>query len=66
MLSYQFVFFLFPVICQFSKIAFFKKGVQNFGFSLFGVLSLNFENSLSLGLLKHYKIGFQQFVVFCC
>ena len=40
------VFLLFPIIWQFSKNSFFKKGVQKLGFSMFGVLSLNFENSL--------------------
>ena len=61
----------FCVFCpQFSgnflKIAFFKKRVQKLGFPIFSVLSLNFENSLFLGLLKHYKNGgFQQIFVFC-
>ena len=36
-------------------MAFFKKKVQKLGFSIFSVLSLNFENSLFGGLLKHYK-----------
>ena len=40
------VSFLCPIIWQFSKIAFFKKRVQKLGFSIFSVLSLNFENSL--------------------
>ena len=40
---------------KFLKIAFFKKRVQKLGFSIFCVLSLNFENSLFLGLPKHYK-----------
>ena len=50
------------VICQFSKNSLFrKKRVQKsvffFFFSNFCVLSSFFENSLFLGLLKHYKIG---------
>ena len=60
-------FFLFSYHCvcvcvfcsqlsgNFLKIAFFKKRVQKLGFSIFCVLSLNVENSLFLGLLKHYK-----------
>ena len=40
---------------NFLKIAFFKKRVQKLGFSIFCVLSLKFENSLFLGLPKHYK-----------
>ena len=49
MLSYQFVFF--QLFFQFSKIAFFKKGVQIlfFFFSVFSVLSFFFETSLFLG-----------------
>ena len=40
-------FFLFPIIWQFSKnCLFFKKRVQKLGFSIFCVLSLNFENHL--------------------
>ena len=54
-LSYHFVFFLSPIFWQFLKIAFFKKRVQKLGLPIFSVLSLNFENSLFLGLLKHYK-----------
>ena len=49
---------LFPIIWQFSKNSlFFQKRVQKLGFSVFCVLSLNFENYLFFGLLKHYKIG---------
>ena len=60
------VFFCPQFSGNFLKIAFFKKRVQNLGFSIFSVLSLNYENSLFLGLLKHYKnMGFQQFFVFC-
>ena len=40
---------------NFLEIAFFRKRVQKLGFSIFSVLSLNFVNSLFLGLLKHYK-----------
>ena len=35
-------------------------------FSIFSVLSLNFENSLFFGLLKHYKIGVSAFLGFFC
>ena len=49
--------FCSQLLANFLKIAFFKKRVQKLGFSIFCVLSLNFENSLFLGLLKHYKIG---------
>ena len=49
----------------FLKIAFFKKRVQKLGFPIFCVLSLNFQNSLFLGLLKHYKNrGFSWFLCF--
>ena len=67
-LSYPLVFFFCPQFSgNFLKIAFFKKRVQNLGFSIFSVLSLNFENSLFLGLLKHYKNrGFSNFCVLCC
>ena len=63
-LSYHFVFFFCPQFSgNFLKIAFFKKRVQNLGFSVFSVLSLNYENSLFLGLLKHYKNrGFSTFL----
>ena len=65
-LSYQFVFFFcFQLFANFLKIAFFKKRVQKLGFSIFSVLSLNFENSHFLGLLKHYKNrGFSRFLCF--
>ena len=65
-LSYQFVFFFcFQLFADFLQIAFFKKGVQKLGFSIFSVLSLNFENSHFLGLLKHYKNrGFCRFLCF--
>ena len=40
------VFCLCPILSgNFLKIAFFKKRVQKLGFSIFNVLSLNFENS---------------------
>ena len=66
-LSYHFVFLSFgaQLSGNFLKIAFFKKRVQKLGFSIFSVLSLNFENSLFLGLLKHYKNrGFSSFWCF--
>ena len=64
-LSSHFVFLLCPIIWQSSKIAFFKKRAQKLGFSIFSVLSLDFENSLFLGLLKHYKNrGFGNFWCF--
>ena len=65
-LSYHFVFFCAQLSGNFVKIAFFeKKRVQKLGFSIFSVLSLNFENSLFLGLLKHYKNrGFSSFLCF--
>ena len=44
--SYHFVFFLCPIIWQLSKNSLFQKRVQKLGFSIFCVLSLNFENSL--------------------
>ena len=50
----HFEFFLCPIILQFSKNSLFKKWVQKLGFSIFSVLSLNFKNSLFLGVLKHY------------
>ena len=69
-LSYHFVFFLCPIIWHLSKnnLFFFKKRVEyNWGLSIFSVLSLNFENSPVLGLLKHYQNrGFSIFCVFCC
>ena len=41
--------------------------MQKLGFSIFCVLSLNFENSLFLGLLKHEKKGVSaNFCVFGC
>ena len=50
---------------NFLKIAFFKKRVQKLVFSIFCVLSLNFENYLFFGLLKHYKNrGFGEFLCF--
>ena len=60
------VFFFCPQFSgNFLKIAFFKKRVQKLGFPIFSVLSLNFENSLFLGLLKHYKNrGFSRFLCF--
>ena len=60
------MFFFCPQFSgNFLKIAFFKKRVQNLGFSIFSVLSLNYENSLFLGLLKHYKNrGFSTFLCF--
>ena len=59
------VFFCPQFSGNFLKIAFFKKRVQKLGFSIFSVLSLNFENSLFLGLLKHYKNrGFSVFLCF--
>ena len=62
----SFCVFLCPIIWQFSKNSlFFKKRVQKLGFSIFSVLSLNFENSPFLGLLKHYKNrGFSNFWCF--
>ena len=61
--------FLCPIICQFSKnnLFFQKKRPQKLGFSSFCVLSLNFENYLFLGLLKHYKNRVSaNCCVFCC
>ena len=40
---------------NFLKIAFFKKGAKIEVFQFSVCLTLNFENSLFLGLLKHYK-----------
>ena len=40
------VFFCAQLSGNYLKIAFFKKRVQKLGFSIFSVLSLNFENSL--------------------
>ena len=58
-------FFLFPVICQFSKNSLFQKRVHKIGFFNFQCFKLNFENSLFFGLLKHYKNrGFSNFWVF--
>ena len=58
------VFFCAQLSCNFLKIAFFeKKRVQKLGFSIFSVLSLHFENSLLLGLLKHNKN--RGFSIFC-
>ena len=46
LLSYHCVCFLCSqLLANFLKIAFFKKMVQKLGFSIFCVLSLNFENS---------------------
>ena len=43
----SFCVFWCPIISQFSKNCLFsKKRVQKLGFSIFSVLSLNFENSL--------------------
>ena len=64
------VFCVCPIICQFSKNNLFfqkKKRPQKLGFSSFCVLSLNFENYLFLGLLKHYKNRVSaNCCVFCC
>ena len=53
------VCFCVQLFANFLKRAFFKKKGAKIGFffSIFCVFSLNFENSLLLGLLKHYKIG---------
>ena len=59
------VFFLSPIFWQFSKNSLFQKRVQKLGFPIFSVLSLHFENSLFLGLLKHYKNrGFSKLLCF--
>ena len=59
------VFFCPQFSVNFLKIAFFKKRVQKLGFPIFSVLSLDFQNSLFLGLLKHYKNrGFSEFLCF--
>ena len=56
------VFFCAQLSGNFLKIAFLKKRVQKLGFSIFSVLSLNFE---FFGLLKHYKNrGFSNFLCF--
>ena len=62
----SFCVFFCPQFCgNFLKIAFFKKRVQKLGFPIFSVLSLDFQNSLFLGLLKHYKNrGFSEFLCF--
>ena len=61
------VFFCAHFSGNFLKIAFFKERVQNLGFSIFSVLSLDFENSLFFGLLNTIKIGVSAiFGVFCC
>ena len=58
------VFFCVQLFSSFLKIAFFKKGCKKMGFSMFSVLSYFFENSLFLGLLKHYRNrGFSNFWV---
>ena len=55
-------FFLFSVIFQLSKNSLFQKRVQKLVFPIFSVLSYFFENSLFLGLQKHYKNrGFSNF-----
>ena len=59
-------FFCFQLFANFLKLAFFKKRVQKLGFSIFSVLSLNFENYLFLGLLKHYKNRAFSNFGFCC
>ena len=59
--------FLFPIIWQFSKNTLFQKRVQKLGFSIFCVLSLNFENSLFKVCQNTIKIGVSAiFCVFCC
>ena len=59
------VFFLSPILWQFSENSIFQKRVQKLGFPIFSVLSLDFQNSLFLGLLKHYKNrGFSEFLCF--
>ena len=62
----SFCVFFCPQFCgNFLKIAFFKKRVQKLGFPIFSVLSLDFQNSLFLGLLKHYKNrGLSEFLCF--
>ena len=61
-LSFCVSFFSAQLSGNFLKIAFFKKRMQNLGFSIFSVLSTKFGNSLCLGLLKHYKNrGFRNF-----
>ena len=58
-------FFLCPIIWQLSKNSLFQKRVQKMCFSNFCVLSQFLENSLFLGLLKHYKNrGFSRFLCF--
>ena len=56
------MFFCVQLSGSYLKIA-----LQKLGFSIFCVLSLKFEISPFLGLLKHYKIGvsanFDVFVV---
>ena len=62
-LSYHFVLFWTSYQALFKKLLFFENCVPNCFFSNFLVLSLFY--SPFLGLLKHYKIGVQQyFVVF--
>ena len=66
-LSYQFVFFLFPDICQFSKNSLFQKEGAKIGFFNFQCFSLNFEKSLFLVCKNAIKIGVSAiFGVFCC
>ena len=61
----SFSVFFCPIIWQLSENNLFQKRVQKLGFSIFCVLSLKFENSLFLGLLKHYKDrGFSRFLFF--
>ena len=58
-------FFCAQLSGSYLKIAFLKKRVQKLGFSNFCVLSYFLENSLFLGLLKHYKNrGFSIFLCF--
>ena len=69
LLSYHIVCvcFLCPIIWQFSKDSLFQKQGAKIGFSIFCVLSLNFENSLFGVCQNTIKIGVSaNFGVFCC
>ena len=64
-LSYQFVFLLFPVIFQFSKNSLFQKRGAKIGLFKFQCFKLFFWKVSFLGLLKHNKNrGFSKFGVF--
>ena len=64
-LSYHFVFFLCPIIWQFSRNSLFRKKGAKIGFFNFQCFKFKFWKFCFFGLLKHYKNrGFSNFLCF--